>query len=67
MIEADRRAAQPAGSAPTYVFQFDWQTPIDGGKWKAHHGLDVPFIFDNAAITPHLVGTGADPLGARRR
>lgn len=62
VIEADRRAAQPAGSAPTYVFQFDWPTPIDGGKWKAHHGLDVPFIFDNAAITPNMVGTGAEQL-----
>ena len=39
VIEADRRAAQPVGSAPTYVFQFDWPTPIDDGKWKAHHGL----------------------------
>ena len=58
VIEADRRAVQPPGSAPTYVFQFDWKTPIDGGKWGAHHGLDVPFVFDNAAITPHLVGTG---------
>jgi para-nitrobenzyl esterase len=60
VIEADRRAVQPPGSAATYVFQFDWRTPIDGGKWKAHHGLDVPFIFDNAVITPHQVGTGAD-------
>ncbi len=60
VIEADRRAAQPAGSAPTFVYQFDWPTPIDGGKWGAHHGLDVPFTFDNPAITPHLVGTGAE-------
>jgi para-nitrobenzyl esterase len=62
VIEADRRAAQPAGAAPTYVFQFDWPTPIDGGKWGAHHGLDVPFVFDNAAITPHMVGTGPEAL-----
>ena len=62
VIEADRRAAQPAGAAPTYVFQFDWQTPVDGGKWGAHHGLDVPFIFDNAAITPNMVGSGAEQL-----
>ncbi len=48
VIEADRRAAQPVASAHTWVFQFDWQTPIDGGKWGAHHGLDVPFVFDNA-------------------
>jgi para-nitrobenzyl esterase len=63
VIEADRRAAQPPGAAPTYVFQFDWQTPIEGGKWGAHHGLDVPFVFDNAAITPHMVGSGRRPLG----
>jgi para-nitrobenzyl esterase len=62
VIEADRRAAQPAGAAATYVYQFDWQTPIDGGKWGAHHGLDVPFCFDNAAITPQLVGSGGEPL-----
>lgn len=62
VIEADRRAAQPPGAAATYVFQFDWATPIDGGKWGAHHGLDVPFVFDNAAITPHMVGEGAGQL-----
>ena len=44
------------------MFQFDWPTPIDGGKWGAHHGLDVPFVFDNAAITPHIVGAGAEQL-----
>ncbi len=49
VIEADRRARQPQGAAPTYVFQFDWRTPIDGGKWGAHHGLDVPFVFDNVS------------------
>ena len=63
VIEADRRAAQPTGSAPTWVYQFDWPTPIDGGKWGAHHGLDVPFTFDNAAITPHFVGSGAEQDG----
>ena len=62
VIEADRRAAQPVASAHTWVFQFDWQTPIDGGKWGAHHGLDVPFVFDNAAIVPEKVGTGRDAI-----
>jgi para-nitrobenzyl esterase len=60
VIEAERRAAQPAGTAPTWVFQLDWGTPIDGGKWGAHHGLDVPLVFDNAALVPDRVGTGAD-------
>ena len=53
-----RRAAGAA--AHTWVFQFDWPTPIDGGRWGAHHGLDVPFIFDNVALVPEKVGTGAD-------
>jgi para-nitrobenzyl esterase len=60
VIEADRRAAQPKGAAPTWVFQFDWGTPIDGGRWGAHHGLDVPFVFDNAVLVPEKVGTGED-------
>ena len=54
VIEADRRAVQPKGSAPTWVFQFDWRTPVDHGRWGAHHGLDVPFVFDNAVIVPEL-------------
>jgi len=60
VIEADRRAIQPKGSAPTWVFQFDWRTPVDGGRWGAHHGLDVPFVFDNAVKVPEKVGTGDD-------
>jgi para-nitrobenzyl esterase len=49
VIEANRRAAQPAGVAPTWVFQLDWRSPEDGGKWGAYHGLDVPLCFDNVA------------------
>lgn len=60
VIEADRRAAQPPGSADTWVFQLDWPTPVDGGKWKAHHGLDVPLVFDNVALGRKWVGDGAD-------
>ena len=62
VIEAERRASQPVASDRTWVFQFDWRTPIDGGRWGAHHGLDVPFVFDNAAIVPGKVGTGTDAL-----
>ena len=70
VIEAERRAAQPVAAARTWVFQFDWPTPIDGGKWGAHHGLDVPFVFDNAVIVPEKVGTRrgrAAPVGAHER
>lgn len=60
VIEADRRAAQPPGSAPTWVFQFDWASPVDGGKWGAPHGIDVPIVFDNVALAPDVVGRGPE-------
>ena len=58
VIEAERRAAQPGAAARTWVFQFDWPTPVDGGKWGAHHGLDVPFAFDTTDLVPEIVGAG---------
>ena len=64
VIEAERRAMQPSAGSHTWVFQFDWGTPIDGGKWGAHHGLDVPFVFDTVSLVPETVGTAetAQPL-----
>jgi para-nitrobenzyl esterase len=63
VIEAERRAADPVSAAHTWVFQLDWQSPIDGGKWGAYHGLDVPLVFDNVALAPQMVGTGPEAQG----
>ena len=52
VIEADRRAAQPVAASQTWVYQFDWRSPADGGRWGAHHGIDVPFVFDNVDGNP---------------
>ena len=60
VIEAERRAADSVSADRTWVFQLDWRTPVDGGRWGAHHGLDVPLIFDNVPLAPHMVGAGAD-------
>lgn len=42
------------------MFQFNWASPVDGGKWGAPHGIDVPIVFDNVALAPEVVGTGPD-------
>ena len=60
VIEANRRAAQPPGAAPTWVFQLNWRSPEDGGKWGAYHGLDVPLCFDNVAKTEGRLGAGPE-------
>ena len=58
LIEAERRAAQPAGAAPTWVYELDWKTPIDGGKWGAPHTLDIPLAFDNVDAGMGMCGCG---------
>ena len=42
--EAEARARQ---GAPTWAYQLDWGSPLDGGKFGALHTLDIPLVFDN--------------------
>jgi para-nitrobenzyl esterase len=49
---ATRKARQ--GAAPVYLYRLEWETPADGGRLRAHHGLDVPLMFDNVANAPGL-------------
>ena len=58
ITQAERKAAQRAALAYTYLFE--WHTPILGGKLRALHGMDLPFVFDNVDKTIRWVGTGAD-------
>lgn len=58
ITQAERKAAQHAGSA--YMYLFDWQTPVLGGKLKASHGIELPFVFGNVDKAAGLVGTGAE-------
>lgn len=60
VIEAERRAAQPHGTAPTWVYELDWKTPVDGGKWGAPHTLDIPLAFDNVDAAAGMCGSGPD-------
>ncbi len=54
---ATRKAAQ--GSAPVYLYRMEWETPVNGGRMRAHHGLDLPLMFDNVDKALSMVGTGA--------
>ena len=67
VIEAERRAMQSEAAPRTWVYQFNWRTPVEGGKWGAHHGLDVPFAFDSVQLVPEKVGpiAGAKALAAQ--
>ena len=63
----ERRAA--LGKAPTYVYEFRWETPILGGRLKSPHTIEMPFVFDNVGtpLVQKLTGSGSDifPLAER--
>ena len=60
VLEIERRAALPRGSAPTYSYELRWGSPVEGGKFKACHGLDLALIFDNVALSHRMTGTGPE-------
>ena len=49
LIVAEHKARQ--GRAPVYMYSFEWETPVQGGRLKAPHALDVPFTFDTIDLT----------------
>jgi para-nitrobenzyl esterase len=53
---AVRKSAQ---QAPVYLYRMEWETPVNGGRMRAHHGLDLPLMFDNVANGASMVGDGA--------
>ena len=46
--QAERKTAQNA--APAWLYELDWTTPVDGGKWGSPHSLDLAMVFDNVAL-----------------
>ncbi|WP_223621806.1 carboxylesterase family protein [Lysobacter sp. ESA13C] len=56
IIEAEARARQ---GAPTWVYQLDWGSPLDGGRWGAMHTLDIALVFDNTGQAGSRTGDDA--------
>src|SRR6185312_1617774 len=58
VLLAERKAAQ---RAPVYMYSLDWRSPFQSGRLKAHHAMDLPFVFD----TPDVPDTTRGAAGAR--
>jgi para-nitrobenzyl esterase len=57
---AERRAA--LGKGPVYLYYFTWETPIEGGRFRSPHTMEIPFVFDNVKISERLTGGGPDAV-----
>ncbi|MGE0225375.1 MAG: carboxylesterase/lipase family protein [Acetobacteraceae bacterium] len=60
LLLAQRRSAQ--GKGRTWMYSFDWPTPVHEGRLKAPHAMDVPFTFDTLDLT-NLTDLGPAALG----
>ncbi len=65
VLQTERKAAQQA--APVYSYRLMWHTPVEDGRRITPHSLDLPFIFDNVAVAPDMVGPPTDETDAMAR
>ena len=57
---AERRAALRKGSV--YLYYFRWETPVEGGRLKSPHTIEIPFAFDNVKAAVRLTGGGPEAM-----
>lgn len=57
VIEAEARAMQ---GAPTWVYQLDYPSRSEGGRYGAYHMLDIPLVFANTDVEGADTGDDAD-------
>src|SRR5262245_39238008 len=64
-VQAERKAAR--GDAAVYMYRFDWYSPASGGRLRAMHCMDIPFVFETIDECQSIVGSGPDRRGLADR
>jgi para-nitrobenzyl esterase len=55
VVQANEKSST-VGGAPVYMYLFTWQSPALGGKYKAVHCMEIPFVFNNIARCEEMTG-----------
>ncbi len=55
---SERKVTQ--AQAPVYMYLFAWQSPTMGGRLRATHTVEIPFVFDNTHIPKTMTTGGAE-------
>ena len=55
VVQANQKSAL-SGGASVYMYLFDWQSPVMGGKYKAVHCMEIPFVFDTIERAKNMTG-----------
>jgi len=48
------------GKAPSYLYYFNWRSPVHNGQMKSYHTLDIPFVLYNIDIAASMTGAGQE-------
>jgi para-nitrobenzyl esterase len=59
VVQANEKSAL-TGGASVYMYLFTWQSPTVGGKYKAVHCMELPFVFNNIARCEEMTGGTKD-------
>ena len=49
-----------SATKPVYLYMFERETPVEGGRMHCPHTSEVPFIFGTTAAAKAQAGTGND-------
>jgi para-nitrobenzyl esterase len=52
--------SESIAAARTWVYELDWRSPADGGKWDVPHTLDIPLALDNIAAADGMTGDSTE-------
>jgi para-nitrobenzyl esterase len=52
---AERKSER--GAAPVYMYLFDWKSPVECGKYRVPHTVEIPFVVYNTD-TPKVMTRG---------
>ena len=58
-IVADNRVA--SSTQPVWKYLVRWHTDVEGGRWRAPHGVELPMVFDTVAQTFSTIGNNRAP------
>lgn len=64
-ITMAQRRAVASEQAPVWMYYFEWETPVN--DMKAHHALEIGFVFDNTTREPAMTGGGPDAAALAAR
>jgi para-nitrobenzyl esterase len=54
------RLRHEQGAAPSYLYFFDWQSPVHNNRMGSYHTLDIPFVFYNLDLGASMTGAAQE-------